>query len=341
MERKRSVRRGWRRPRKPLGEKIKDFLRQFVAFMFSNVGIIGLVVGYTIVGALIFQKIEGSLPPLQTHREQDAAILLNLTADLLWNVTCCGVVPLEEAVWREEVTKIVKEYQENLVQAYKSAGSGSAKSTNNWSFSGAFLYSLTVITTIGYGNVTPRSEWGKITTVLYAIIGMPLFLLYLSNIGDILAKSFKWTYAKLWLCKGCPGARRRRLARALQHQQQQLKYNVKAGAPAPPALLDFGDNHSWTPGANAAALPGRRRLGAAPPGVHVPYDGYLGAAAAPPPPAGPGGRHRRRRGRGRSRGRREDGDEEVDDVTGWERPSRARKVAVDYGRGQDEDDEDE
>lgn len=65
--------------------------------------------------------------------------------------------------------------------------------------------------------MTPRSEWGKITTVLYAIIGMPLFLLYLSNIGDILAKSFKWTYAKLWLCKGCPGARRRRLARAMQH----------------------------------------------------------------------------------------------------------------------------
>ncbi|CAH1394378.1 unnamed protein product [Nezara viridula] len=32
---------------------------------------------------------------------------------------------------------------------------------------------------------------------------MPLFLLYLSNIGDILAKSFKWTYAKCCLCTGC------------------------------------------------------------------------------------------------------------------------------------------
>uniref|UniRef100_A0A182WAU0 Potassium channel domain-containing protein n=1 Tax=Anopheles minimus TaxID=112268 RepID=A0A182WAU0_9DIPT len=30
---------------------------------------------------------------------------------------------------------------------------------------------------------------------------MPLFLLYLSNIGDILAKSFKWIYAKFCLCR--------------------------------------------------------------------------------------------------------------------------------------------
>jgi hypothetical protein len=32
---------------------------------------------------------------------------------------------------------------------------------------------------------------------------MPLFLLYLSNIGDILAKSFKWTYSRCCLCRGC------------------------------------------------------------------------------------------------------------------------------------------
>ncbi|XP_034236079.1 TWiK family of potassium channels protein 18 [Thrips palmi] len=212
MERKRSSRR-----HKPLGEKIKDSLRHFVAFMFSNVGIIGLVVGYTIVGALLFQHIEGKNPKSVTKKTEDADRLRNATADRLWNVTCCFIIPLEEDVWIKEANKLIEEYQKDFVRTMKGAGSDSGKSTDNWSFSGAFLYSLTVITTIGYGNVTPRSEWGKITTVVYAIIGMPLFLLYLSNIGDILAKSFKWTYAKLWLCKGCPGARRRRLARAMQH----------------------------------------------------------------------------------------------------------------------------
>lgn len=53
---------------------------------------------------------------------------------------------------------------------------------------------------------------------------MPLFLLYLSNIGDIMAKSFKWIYAKVCLCRICPGvakrreARNRRKIRAMQRQ---------------------------------------------------------------------------------------------------------------------------
>lgn len=42
---------------------------------------------------------------------------------------------------------------------------------------------------------------------------MPLFLLYLSNIGDILAKSFKWIYARIFLCRICPGVARRRAIR--------------------------------------------------------------------------------------------------------------------------------
>lgn len=53
----------------------------------------------------------------------------------------------------------------------------------------------------GYGNICPKTKWGKVVTIVYAIIGLPLFLLYLSNIGDILAKSFKWTYARCCLCK--------------------------------------------------------------------------------------------------------------------------------------------
>ncbi|EDS36514.1 conserved hypothetical protein [Culex quinquefasciatus] len=111
----------------------------------------------------------------------------------------------------------IRAYQERVVVWARRGWQGSditLESETQWSFSGGFLYSLTVITTIGYGNIVPRTEWGKIATIFYAIIGMPLFLLYLSNIGDILAKSFKWTYAKFCLCQVCPGVARRRALRA-------------------------------------------------------------------------------------------------------------------------------
>ncbi|ODN00271.1 TWiK family of potassium channels protein 18 [Orchesella cincta] len=54
---------------------------------------------------------------------------------------------------------------------------------------------------VSYGNYAPRTPWGKVMTILYGIIGMPLFLLYLSNIGDILARGFKWTFSRCCQCK--------------------------------------------------------------------------------------------------------------------------------------------
>lgn len=63
---------------------------------------------------------------------------------------------------------------------------------------------------LGYGNVSPKTVKGKIVTIVYAIVGMPLFLLYLSNIGDILARCFKWLYSRCCLCQWCPNVAKKR-----------------------------------------------------------------------------------------------------------------------------------
>ncbi|GLV36781.1 uncharacterized protein CBL_02384 [Carabus blaptoides fortunei] len=48
-----------------------------------------------------------------------------------------------------------------------------------------------------YGSVAPRTAWGKLVTILYALIGIPLMLIYLSTTGDVLARSFRRLYGKL------------------------------------------------------------------------------------------------------------------------------------------------
>ena len=48
----------------------------------------------------------------------------------------------------------------------------------------------------GYGNLTPKTDLGKLATIIYALIGIPLMFLYMANIGDILGTSFKYMYTK-------------------------------------------------------------------------------------------------------------------------------------------------
>jgi len=52
-----------------------------------------------------------------------------------------------EKLWKAKVRVILETYQKTVVSAIKNGYDGVEE--NKWTFAGAFLYSLTVITTIG------------------------------------------------------------------------------------------------------------------------------------------------------------------------------------------------
>ena len=55
----------------------------------------------------------------------------------------------------------------------------------------------TPIIVAGYGNLTPKTDLGKLATILYAVLGIPLMFLYMRNMGNVLGDSFKYVYAKM------------------------------------------------------------------------------------------------------------------------------------------------
>jgi hypothetical protein len=54
----------------------------------------------------------------------------------------------------------------------------------------------------GYGNLAPKTPEGKLVTMLYALVGVPLMLLCLSNLGALLAGTFQFAYSHA-CCYAC------------------------------------------------------------------------------------------------------------------------------------------
>merc|ERR1719471_858894 len=134
--------------------------------------------------------------------------------DNLWEITKAMEV-LRQDNWTAEVTSELRNFEKSLIVALKEKGWDGKESldTVTWSFTGGLFYSITVITTIGYGHIAPKTPVAKIVTIFYAILGIPLTVLCWSNIGDAMANAFRFTYWRIfcYLCTKKSKKRRRRI----------------------------------------------------------------------------------------------------------------------------------
>lgn len=55
----------------------------------------------------------------------------------------------------------------------------------------------------GYGNIAPRTALGKAVTMAYAVIGIPLMLIYLSSVGSLLSRCVRGVFSRTVCCCFC------------------------------------------------------------------------------------------------------------------------------------------
>ena len=86
--------------------------------------------------------------------------------------------------------------------------------------------------------MTPKTSWGRLLTIVYALIGIPLTFLYLSNIGNFLADCFRLFYKRVCCdvlcCEKCERKRKR------QRLKQRRRREIMAAA-AQQSNFRFGE----------------------------------------------------------------------------------------------------
>ena len=145
--------------------------------------------------------------------------------DLLW----LRSHNLREEDWKSLARTKLRVFEEELHAAHE-AGMKTYSGQRSWSFLNAVVYCLSIVTTIGtsrfcqlvaavsityifpgYGHIYPETKTGKALTIVYAIIGIPLFLLALTDFGKLFTRCIKflWSFVRrLYYTGSCKKVRK-------------------------------------------------------------------------------------------------------------------------------------
>lgn len=136
----------------------------------STIRLIALVIVYIFylsVGAAIFSSIEGP------YEQRILSDLRKKRDDFLVKHPC---------VTDKELEAFVKH-----VVATQQMGIHPLRNTSDkrsWGFGSSFFFAGTVVTTIGYGNIAPLSEGGKVFCMVFAVFGIPMTAIMLTAIVE-------------------------------------------------------------------------------------------------------------------------------------------------------------
>ncbi|XP_028848273.1 potassium channel subfamily K member 17 [Denticeps clupeoides] len=144
------------------------FLAMTLLAKLSSIFLLGTVyVAYVFIGGAVFWKLEGDMVQqvLADIKEERNAFLNELP--------CLTAEKLEEvAAW--------------VLAASRRGLSLKTNSTSDgfWKFTSSSVFAATVVTTIGYGNMSPVTVYGQIFCVFFALIGIPLNMVVLNKVGQ-------------------------------------------------------------------------------------------------------------------------------------------------------------
>ena len=127
----------------------------------QNIRTLSLIIGtitYLLIGASIFDYVESE----EEERQKEALRILEDQMMAKYKIS-----PEDDHIMSEVVP---------LMQPFKAG--------KPWQFAGAFYHATSVLTTIGDGHSTPKTDAGRMFMIMYASFGIPLGLIMFHSIGE-------------------------------------------------------------------------------------------------------------------------------------------------------------
>nr|XP_034997074.1 potassium channel subfamily K member 16-like [Zootoca vivipara] len=145
------------------------------------------LITYMVMGAFVFELLES-----EHHRNMEIA-MHHVKEEFFLNYT--SLKPEEVELF---IVKLI-----NFVQiGIEPLRTHPSEQQNTWDFANSFFFVGTMLATIGYGNVCPRTREGQIFCVIYALFGIPFNLICLNYIGFLVSRLFERCAAKVYRRKG-------------------------------------------------------------------------------------------------------------------------------------------
>uniref|UniRef100_A0A7E4VQ02 Ion_trans_2 domain-containing protein n=1 Tax=Panagrellus redivivus TaxID=6233 RepID=A0A7E4VQ02_PANRE len=178
----------------------KDRWKNNLRIVIPHIGLVLLSALYTVFGATVFHHLE---QPFEIKIRNDTAhrvsALKRRIIAQLWTLAHDNrtLAPFDE--WSEVahtgMNMVIKDIFIDYTKNYMLpediiTGTGPEK----WSYGSSIFFSWTCITTIGYGHIVPRTDEGRVFCLAYALIGIPLILVTIADLGRFLSGGIIWVH---------------------------------------------------------------------------------------------------------------------------------------------------
>ncbi|XP_051002932.1 potassium channel subfamily K member 18 [Acomys russatus] len=184
------------------------------------------LVTYALAGAALFSAVEGRPDPEAEENPELKKFLDKLCSILKCNRT------------------VVEGKRKDLCEHLQRVKPQWFRAPEDWSFLSALFFCCTVFSTVGYGHMYPVTRLGKYLCMLYALFGIPLMFLVLTDIGDIVATLLSRAYSRFQALLCLPHALSKRCSSRLPCRKPADSKPVEEAIPqividaGPDQLLD-------------------------------------------------------------------------------------------------------